>query len=278
MKLPENTHILSDAAIPEGAFVVQRTTMAREKKLYEEAGAEPPMFEILLPFETNYETFFNVSALDSIGVNAKKFAAQCDQLLKENLGNNLKARIKNAAAATPSVLLDQSALNDLYSSYDFSGIRTKSASSEDDLTDEEIEIVRQIRITLKEYLRKGLLIAGMPKLTIQKVKDSEKGELPGGAFPLTAFDEMVEAAASRDKWSFDWTNFKITVRTEDGPAELHEYEINWGAEPRFSDDGHPLNPAAIIKIAEESARAIVATQRANAARLRPAVIAPELSA
>lgn len=272
MKLPENTHILSDAPIPAGAFVVQRATMVREKKTYEEADQQVPVFELLLPFETNYETFFNVPALESVGIIPQKFAAQIDQLLKENLGNNLKARIKKGAAATPPVWVDQSTLNALYADYDFSGIRTGAAESEDDLTDEEIELRRQLRKTLKDYLRDKLLIGGMPSLTVQKVKDAEKDNLPAGTFPLAAFEEMVLAAASRAKWTFDWTRYGITISTAAGPVQLGEYEIDWGTEPRFTADGRVANPAAIVQVCQENAAAAVATARANAARMKPAAL------
>jgi hypothetical protein len=272
MKLPENTHILDANPIPEGAFVVQQRSMVREKKLFEEAGREVPVFHVLLFFETNYQTLFNAPALESLGIVPQKFAAQCDQLLTENLGNNLKARIKAGAAQTPPVWPDQSVLDALYAAYDFSGIRGKAAVSEDDLTDEEIELRRQLRTTIRDYLRNGTLFAGMPKLRVQKIKEAETGELPAGVFPLAAFEDAVETAANGGVWSFDWTRYGITVKTKEGPATLGEYDMNWGSEPRWDDNGSPLNHSAIREVCVDAANALVATQRDKASRMQPAAL------
>lgn len=271
MKLPQNTHVLSEGtAAPEGAFVVIPVSMIREREAYEEAGQEPAV-TVLLPFAANVDQLFNVHALTALGINAPKFAAQCDQLLKENTGNNWKAKRKAALAEKTPRFLGQPEFDELYANYDFSGVRT--ASSAEDLSDEEVELRRVLRDNLKEYLREGNLLAGAPKLTIQMVKEAKADKLPVGKFPLAAFEELVEAAASRSTWTFDWTPFGIQVKTDEGQATLGSYTIDFGAEPQFTDLGQIANHAAIVAVAETNANEVLATKRKNAARMKPAALA-----
>ena len=88
--------------------------------LYEAAGQADFSFSIPQPFTAEH-----FESLRELGVHPAGFAAQANQVLAENLGNNMAARIKKAAKANVA-LPTQADMDELYSSYDFTGIRSSA--------------------------------------------------------------------------------------------------------------------------------------------------------
>jgi hypothetical protein len=99
-------------------------TRARQVQaaVYEEAGQGDFAFQIPQPFEASM-----FSGVKELGADPTGVASQLNQVLAENLSNNLATRIKRAAAAGQP-LPTQEDMDALYASYDFTGIRTSSAS------------------------------------------------------------------------------------------------------------------------------------------------------
>jgi hypothetical protein len=245
---------------PQDLPVVTKT-LVREPKLYEAAGNEPGV-KISLPFTLNVDRFFNTVALTEIGVHPQGFAKQADQLLLENAGNNYRSLIKKADKnKTP--LPGQAEFDILFARYDFSGVRT--SSDEDSLSEEEVALRSVLRKTFRDYLRDGALIAGSPKLLVQKAKDAAAEIVPTGTFPLEDFESLVAAAAERSEWTFDWTDYEIEVEG----GILGEYTLNFAEPAEFAEDGSPLSYGAIVDLAQQSADEQLAAARATRARMKP---------
>lgn len=91
--------------------------------VYEEAGQPGFSFTIPQPFVA--DDFVAVG--ERLGVSPAGLAVQTNQVLAENLGNNMAARIKKAQSDGTD-LPSQEDMDALYDSYDFSGSRVGGAS------------------------------------------------------------------------------------------------------------------------------------------------------
>jgi hypothetical protein len=69
---------------------------------------------------------FEVVAAE-LGISAQGFASQANQVLAENLGNNMAARIKKAVK-DGTALPTQADMNTLVTDYDFTGVRQSSVA------------------------------------------------------------------------------------------------------------------------------------------------------
>lgn len=102
------------------------TTPTRERVIqgeaYEEAGQPGFSFTIPQPFVS--DDFTSVGA--RLGISPAGLAVQTNQVLAENLGNNMAARIKKAVKDKTD-LPTQEDMDSLYSAYDFSGSRAGGA-------------------------------------------------------------------------------------------------------------------------------------------------------
>jgi hypothetical protein len=93
-----------------------------QASIYEDAGKPDFVFEIPQPFMAEH-----VEGVSAIGANPAGVAQQLNQVLAENLGNNLAARIKKAAKANQP-LPTQEDMDQLYAEYDFTGMRSSTVS------------------------------------------------------------------------------------------------------------------------------------------------------
>jgi hypothetical protein len=98
----------------ENTPVRQRTIL---EDAYTAAGQEGFQFTIPQPFTAEM-----VQGVSEVGASATGVANQLNQVLAENLGNNISARIR-AAIKAGTTLPGQSAMDELYTTYDFSGTR-----------------------------------------------------------------------------------------------------------------------------------------------------------
>jgi hypothetical protein len=104
-----------EASAPTRARVVQG-------ELYEAAGQAGFYFNIPQPFTA--EMF---DGLRPMGISPAGLASQMNQVLAENLGNNIAARIKKLAKAGQP-LPTQADMDALVEAYDFTGVRSSSVS------------------------------------------------------------------------------------------------------------------------------------------------------
>jgi hypothetical protein len=223
-----------------GTLPEQRVTaFSRQAKLYESAGLSPDM-TIPQPFAANYDYIFNNPSKTAhevfaeMGIDGMGFARQADQLGKENIGNNLAARIK-AAAKAKRPLPTQEDLDALVLAYDFSGART---TSEEGMSSDE----RTIFAEIKKYCRRAFVggVFNQPGsfnvTRIETAKEAEARakaaakleagesldkdettEVPSGTLPLEEFDNFVSAAFAGTEVEFS-------------DAEGNTYSIDLGDE------------------------------------------------
>jgi len=100
-----------------------RRDRAIQSDAYAEAGDAGFTFSIPQPFVA--EDFTAVA--ERLQLSAIGLANQCNQVLSENLGNNMAARVKKAAKDGTD-LPNQEDMDALYDSYDFSGTRIGGAA------------------------------------------------------------------------------------------------------------------------------------------------------
>jgi len=86
--------------------------------------ADQPNFSFSIPQPFTVEMV--ASAAEAVGANAAGLCNQMNQILAENLGNNMAARIKKAAKDNVA-LPTQADMDALYDGYDFTGIRSSTA-------------------------------------------------------------------------------------------------------------------------------------------------------
>lgn len=107
-------------------MIITANTPTRSRVVLEEtyAQAGQPDFTFIIPQPFTAEM---VSGVTAVGADPTGVAQQLNQVLAENLSNNMAARIRNAVKAGIA-LPDQSDMDTLIESYDFTGSRTRSAS------------------------------------------------------------------------------------------------------------------------------------------------------
>lgn len=92
------------------------------EEIYTQAGQSDFTFTIPQPFTTEM-----VAGVSSIGADPTGVAQQLNQVFAENLSNNMAARIR-AAVKVKATLPNQSDMDKLVESYDFTGTRTRSVA------------------------------------------------------------------------------------------------------------------------------------------------------
>jgi hypothetical protein len=100
--------------------IASRTRVIQES-LYDDAGM--PGFSFSIPQPATIELVTSLAL--AIGANPAGLANQLNQVLAENLGNNMAARIKKSAK-DGTALPSQADMDALYDNYDFTGIRSAS--------------------------------------------------------------------------------------------------------------------------------------------------------
>jgi hypothetical protein len=232
------------------AINTRSASLARQKKLYEEAGLSADV-TLPLPFALNYESFLNVPALEAIGVNALGLARQMDQVLKENLGNAWNAFIKQRVSKKKGLPTAEEFAT-FVEKYDFSGTRT---ASEEGLSDEERFIRTEIRTALRDLLRSGALHPeGKPAL-VQTKAEAEKNELPENKVDLETFEALVGAAEEGGVAEVAWDNCSA-------PENNTTWRISFEGAAEFDGNGDPTNLPAVV----EAAKAIAAEKLAVRAK------------
>jgi len=93
-----------------------------QEKLFEAAGISDFAFNIPQPFTAEMVA----AAAETVGANVAGLANQMNQVLAENLGNNMAARVKKAVK-DGTALPTQADMDALYEGYDFTGIRSGTA-------------------------------------------------------------------------------------------------------------------------------------------------------
>ena len=106
--------------IPENTPIRNRTI---QEAAYEEAGMPDFSFKVPQPFEASM--FEHLAEL--LGISPAGFANQANQVLAENLGNNMAARIKKAVR-DGAPLPTQDDMDSLIAAYDFTGVRQASVA------------------------------------------------------------------------------------------------------------------------------------------------------
>lgn len=98
-------------------------TRVIQEEIYANAGL--PNFEFKIPQPFTPAMFEAIAA--ELGISPVGFASQANQVLAENLGNNMAARIKRAAKENMP-LPTQADMDALIADYDFTGVRQSSAA------------------------------------------------------------------------------------------------------------------------------------------------------
>jgi len=225
--------------IPENTPTRPRTVQG---DLYEAAGQPDFSFDIPRPFTP--EMFAEIAA--DLGIAAQGLSNQNNQLLAENLGNLMAARVKAAAKANealeegedPTPLPSQADMDELIASYDFSGVRTGSGVSTG-LSALERAIYKYARRAVRALLKQS----GYPKLGLSAPVSVAKKDTDPKANELSyaVFEEEVEKLALG--------------------------EDKWGEEPAFADfrQSHVVEPAEASVAADEKASVDVAAKLGFAA-------------
>ena len=215
-------------------------TFSRQADAYEKAGI-PADFTIDLPFAANYESLFNVEALQAIGIEPVGLARQLDQVYLENIGNNLASRIKTAAKKSQP-LPTQADLDELIAAYDFSGARTTSSeglsSDERTLFSEIKKYCRKAFVTDKVFNQNGFYVTRIQTgkeagEVAAKLEAGEDVSLPKGTLALDEFNAFVQAA-------FDGTVVEVS------DAEGMSHTIDFGSEVMQQWLSQPREDAARI--------------------------------
>lgn len=140
-----------------------------------------------------------LEAAKSVGANAAGLANQMNQVLAENLGNLLAARIKKAVKDGA----DLPSLNDfeeMVAAYDFSGVRVSSGTTEESMTPFERVLYAYARKFIRALLKKsGLPSRGLKApVTIPKSREADPGP---GQISYDDFEELVtDLAEGNGMW------------------------------------------------------------------------------
>lgn len=161
-------------------------------ELYEKAGQPDFAFSIPCPFEPSM--FEHLS--DALGISPVGFANQANQVLAENLGNNMAARIKKAAKENQP-LPSQSDMDTLIAAYDFTGIRQSTAAI-GSLFDKIF--FRLAAAFIRKLLKKsGYSALGMPAPVTVAKRGAEAG---AGEIDYETFEtEVVRLMEGDGAWS-----------------------------------------------------------------------------
>jgi len=197
--------------IPENTPTRSRTIQG---DAYEAAGYPDFSFDIPRPFVA--EDFTEVAS--KYQVAPVGLANGLNQLLSENLGNNMAAKVKSAVKANealkegdePTALPDQSDMDKMLADYDFSGVRASSGG-----TVGLSPLERALYVYARQLVRKILKKNGYPSLGLapgatvgKKDEPAKAGELPWEVYE----QEVEELATGEGKWGED-ENYKA-VREE----------------------------------------------------------------
>lgn len=98
------------------------STPIRTRTIQGEAYEDDFSFTIPQPFTAEH-----VAGVTALGANPNGVAQQLNQVLAENLGNNMASRIKKAVKAK-ATLPTQEDMDELYKTYDFTGMRSSSVA------------------------------------------------------------------------------------------------------------------------------------------------------
>jgi hypothetical protein len=168
----------------------------------------PEDFAFQMPRPFNESNCADLAA--QIGAHAAGLANQMNQVLAENLGNLLSARVKKIAKFNEELLADQAKdkrldvglqefptqedLDKMVESYDFSGIRATSGTSEESLTPLERIVYAYARKLIRGILKaSGLSSAGLKApVTVPKSRETEPGP---NQISWDDFEELVAALA-----------------------------------------------------------------------------------
>lgn len=157
-------------------MILQPNTPTKARVVQGEHYPEDFAFKMPRPFNES-----NVGPLaDALGLNPTGLANQMNQVLAENLGNNLAAKIKAAVKHNaenpddPRELPTQEDLDALIESYDFSGIRATSPAAEATMSGLDRIIAQYCRTAIRGIL-KDHGFAGMPGPVKVAKKDAEPG-------------------------------------------------------------------------------------------------------
>lgn len=214
--------------IPPDTITRPRTV---QEKAYTDSGlpAEAAVFQMPRPFTE--ELLSSVAA--ALNVSAAGLANQMNQVLAENLGNNIAAKIK-AAVAKKEALPTQADLDAMVESYDFSGVRT-SSKDEDSLAPLERTQYRYAAQKIRALLKAGAIaIEGMnAPVTVAKKEAEPKAN-------QISYDQLYSFA-----------------------SQLVEGESVWGETPEYDEDGNEANFGAVrATVLEAAAAEYAAAQRA----------------
>ena len=188
--------------IPEGTPTRSRTIQG---DAYEAAGYPDFSFDIPRPFTP--EDFASIA--EKYSVSATGLANGANQLLAENVGNNMAAKIKAIVRANetlkdgeePSALPSQEDLDEMLAAYDFSGVRTSTGGTVG-LSALEKALYRYARQAVRAIIKAN----GYPKLglTAPVSVGKKDEEAKPGQLPWEIFEEEVEMLAlGEGKWAED---------------------------------------------------------------------------
>jgi len=162
--------------------------------IYLERGIEDHAFDMYRPFTE--EDFVHLR--EKYGVDPAGFANQANQVLTENLGNTLAARIKKAAEKDED-LPTQDDLLEMYEDYDFSGIRASGGGAAS-LTPMEKALNKFSRQVIRAMLKENGYGEMDAPVTVAKRED-EPGE---NQISYDVFDAEVESLANGEgPWAED---------------------------------------------------------------------------
>jgi hypothetical protein len=187
-------------------MILSSSTPTRARVVQGDYYPEDFAFQMPRPFNES-----NVAQLaDELGASASGLANQMNQVLAENLGNLLSARIKKVVKfnedlekaqaegkqldVEPLVLPYQEDLDKMVESYDFSGVRATSGTSEESFTPLERIVYAYARKLIRGILKTaGLASAGLKApVTVPKSRDAEPGP---NQISWDDFEDLVAALA-----------------------------------------------------------------------------------
>jgi hypothetical protein len=185
----------------ENTPVRQRTIL---EDAYTAAGQEGFQFSVPQPF-----TAEQVAGVTEIGASPTGVANQLNQVLAENLGNNMAARIR-AAIKAGTTLPSQSMMDELYAAYDFSGTRMSRGGVTESLFD---------RIFVKlagSFIKKLLKKKGYQSLPAP-VGVAKKDEAPkADQISYEQFEFEIDRLVSGEG---PWSEIPAFVEVRDGLVE-----------------------------------------------------------
>lgn len=153
----------------ENTPVRLRTIM---EDVYEAAGFPDHRFAIYQPFTADH-----FAGVTEVGASPDGMANQSNQLLCENLGNNMAAKIR-AAVKNGTSLPTQEDMDALYAAYDFSGVRSRSGDGGASVTLFDRIFTRLAGQFIRKLIKKkGYQDQPAPVTVAKKDSTPEKGQI-----------------------------------------------------------------------------------------------------